>query len=101
MNRVPADLRWLFWNVDPSKLDVTRDAGLILSRVLERGRLEDVRWAIRTYGLPRIRRFFSEGAHPEISRRTWLFWRAALDAQEERWPEPAAWRRNSNAPWID
>jgi hypothetical protein len=32
-----------------------RDANYIIPRVLEKGRLEDVRWLIGAYGLPRIR----------------------------------------------
>ena len=94
-------MRWLFWNVDVDALDLDRDADLVLARVLERGRLEDVGWLMRTYGLERIHVFFRAGAHPEVSRRTRLFWRAALGAREERWPDPAGWRENSGAPWID
>lgn len=97
----PRELEWLFWNVDRRDLDLERDAKLILARVLERGRLEDVRWLVRTYGVPRIHEFFRAGDHPEIGRRTRLFWRAALRAQGESWPERPVWREDSNAPWID
>lgn len=101
MKRVPQELRWLFWNVDVDALELDRDADVVLARVLERGRLEDVRWLVRTYGLERIHEFFRAGASPEVSRRTRLFWRAALGAREERWPEPPDWRKSSSAPWID
>lgn len=94
-------MHWLFWNVDVSKLRVERDADAILAKVLERGRMEDVRWVVRTYGLPRIGAFFAAGAHPEISRRTRLFWRAALGVRRDAWPEPQASRENNDAPWID
>lgn len=96
----PETLDWLFWNLDRRRLDDERDATTILARVLEHGGLEDVRWAVRRYGLERIRAFFAEGAHPEISRRTWCFWRAALRAREDAWPEPRS-RASSDAPWID
>jgi len=94
---LPAKLHWLFWNVEVSKLDVERDAVAILARVLERGRMEDVRWLIRKYGLPRIERFFRAGGHPEISRRTRLFWRAALKVRRDEWPEPDASRERHDA----
>jgi hypothetical protein len=94
-------MRWLFWNVDFDALEVGRDADLILTRVLERGRLADVRWAIRRYGLDRIRAYFRGRAHVELSAKTIRFWRVVLRAQEEKWPEPPAFRRNSSAPWID
>jgi hypothetical protein len=92
-------MRSLFWNVDFGALEVERDADFILERVLERGRLVDVRWAIETYGLPRIRRFFRSAAHRELSARTVQLWRVVLGAKEERWPEPPAWRRTSSVPW--
>jgi hypothetical protein len=98
---VPEALHWLFWNVDVRSLDTERDAAAILGRVLERGRMDDVRWAVRMYGLERIERFFREGGHPEISRRTRLFWRAALGVRRDAWPEPEASRASSAAPWID
>ena len=95
----PDRLRWLFWNIDFDALDVERDADTILARVLERGRLVDVHWAIDTYGFDRIHRFFREVGHPELSERTIAFWRAVFDAEDESWPGPPAWRKNSSAPW--
>lgn len=98
---LPKTMRSLFWNVDFARLDVERDADLILSRVLERGRLHDVHWVVGQYGLERIRRFFNSAPRPEVSRRTRQFWRVALGAKDEKWPEPPAWRQSSSAPWID
>jgi hypothetical protein len=94
-------MRWLFWNVDFETLDVGRDVDLILTRVLERGRLTDVRWAIHRYGLDRIRTYFRARAHVELSPKTVQFWRLVLGANEEKWPEPPAFRQSSSAPWID
>lgn len=90
----------LFWNVHFDALDVVRDADFILTRVLERGRMVDVRWAIRRYGLGRIGQYFRTAPHPELSPRTVRFWRVMLHAQEEKWPESPAWRRSSSAPWV-
>ena len=56
--RLPRNMKSLFWNVEFRRLDADRDADFVLARVLERGRLRDVRWVIRHYGIPRIRRFF-------------------------------------------
>ena len=92
-------MRWLFWNVDWSKLDVVEHRDLILSRVLERGKLVDVRWAVNQYGRRAIRAFFERGPHPEVSVKTVRFWNAALRA-EEPWPEQSAFRQSSSAPWV-
>lgn len=94
-------MKSLFWNVDFGRLDANRDADLVLTRVLERGRMRDVRWALGHYGLARVRRFFREAPRPEVSRRTRQFWKIALHAEEEKWPEAPAWRQSSSAPWHD
>jgi hypothetical protein len=92
-------MRWLFWEVDVDSLDADRDADFVLARLLEFGRMADVRWAMKHYGLDRIHRFFREVGHPELSGRTLAFWRAVFQAEDEPWQAPPDWRRNSNAPW--
>lgn len=100
MRRLPEQLRPLFWELDFAKLDARKHADSILARVLESGRFDDVRWAVATYGWPRIHRFFKEVGHPEISPRTVALFRAILRAEDEEWASPPAWRRNSNVPWV-
>ena len=101
MRKVPQAQRWLFWELDAARLDVDRDADTILARVLEHGRMVDVRWALRVYGEDRIHRFFREVGHPELTPRTIAFWRAFFRAGDEAWASPPAWRSSSSAPWID
>ena len=98
---LPATLRPLFWEVAFDRLDAHKHADSILARILEFGRMDDVRWLVATYGWERIHRFFREVGHPEISRRTTLFWRAILNAEKETWASPPAWRQSSNVPWFD
>jgi hypothetical protein len=47
-----------------------------------------------------IHRFLRDVGHPELSRRTLAFWRAALHAEKEPWASPPSWRQNSSAHWI-
>lgn len=98
--RVPKQMRTLFWNVDFETLDAAKHADFILERVLERGRLADVRWVVVHYGVDRLRRFFRESARPALDRRTLRFWRVALNEEKEPWPDPSVSRRNISAPWI-
>ena len=100
MAKVPHRHRWVFWDVDAGALETTRDANYILPRVLEFGRLTEVRWAIATYGMEGIHRFLKEVGHPELSERTIRFWRVVLHAKDETWAGPPAWRKSSAAPWI-
>jgi hypothetical protein len=96
---LPTELHWLFWDVDPALLDLEEHRRFILGRVLQKGRLADVRWLIRRYGEAAIHEFFRSSGHPELSRRTLAFWRAYFAAQEEKWQSPPSWRRSSAVPW--
>ena len=98
---VPEEQRWLFWDVDIVAIDLGRDRRYILGRVLERGRMIDVRWAVSVYGLDGLREFFRQGGHPELSGATRSLWRAVFaDDEGEQWQDPASWRKTSAAPWI-
>lgn len=98
---VPRSLAWLFPEVELRALSAVRDGPFILARVLERGRLRDVRWAMDRFGLAGIHRFLREQGHPELSPRTLAFWRVVLDARKEAWKTPPAWRRSRIASWVE
>lgn len=73
MDTFPADDLWLFWEVDAATLDVERDAGFIMPRVLEHGTMASVRWLLEVYGAERIHAFFARcrppgahAAHPHL-----------------------------------
>ena len=99
MGTVPQEFRWLFWDVDFETVDSGQHADVGLARVLEFGRMAEVRWLIATYGMERIHRFLRVSGHPELSERTVAFWRAVFDAEEEEWAKPPPWRRSRIAPW--
>lgn len=94
-------MSWIFWDVDVEQIDVVEHADGVLARVLERGRLQDVKWVIGRYGMERIHRFFREVWSPEITERTRTFWRAVFNAKDESWAEPPAWRRYNSPPWVE
>ena len=100
MSQIPKQHRWVFWDVDTSKLDLVSQRGYILARVLEFGGLAEVQWAIATYGLQGIHRFLRDVGHVEITERTLSFWRAVFNAEDEPWADPGAWRRGKGVPWI-
>jgi hypothetical protein len=97
---LPPARRWLFWDVDVDGIDVQGALGAILPRVLERGRLEDVEWALATYGEDRVHAFLRDVGHVELSPKTIAFWRAYFRAGDEPWKDPSACRPSSSAPWI-
>jgi Family of unknown function (DUF6922) len=97
---IPADHEWLFWDVDVSALDLARDRRYVLGRVLERGRMADVRWAVSEYGLAGVREFFQAGAHPEVSPATRSLWQAFFKESGDEWLNAPSFRNDSVAPWI-
>jgi hypothetical protein len=98
---LPQSLAWLFPEHDVRSLQPKRDARLVISRILEQGRLDDVRWCVRTYGFDGIHASFRSTAHPEISARTRRLWQLVLKAQGEVWPESRRSRLRSAAPFVD
>ncbi len=100
MAALPETLHWLFWDSDVDALDAEKDRRDILARVLERGRLQDVAWALGHYGESAFLEFFRQG-HPAVSARTRRFWQLFLNAQHEPWPVPTRSPANNSAPWID
>ena len=100
MRDVPEALRWVLWDLDLSRVDADRDAPAVLARVLEHGRLSDVREALAFYGVPRVLQFFRDAAHPLISERTRSFWHAFF-GESERWPTREGSKSPSAAPWVD
>jgi hypothetical protein len=74
---LPEGVRSALWNVDPERLDLERDANLIISTVLPRGGEEALVWLFRTYGADRIRKVVVEDARglrtlPGSALRLWL-----------------------------
>ena len=100
MASIPLEHRWVFWDVDPGRLDTEKSAHYLLARILEFGGIEEVRWPIGIYGLERIHAFLRDEGQVEISERTMRFWRALLHAEHETWADPGGWRRNIGAPWT-
>jgi hypothetical protein len=82
---LPSSLHWLFWEAVAETIDVERDADYVIPRILEFGRLADVRWGLQAYGAERIHRFLRDVGHPELSPRTLAFWRAFFRAEGEAW----------------
>ena len=98
--RPPARMKHLFWDTRLTRIDLVRDESYVMARVLEFGLMRDVRWLMKRYGLPAIHRFLAASGHPELSPRTLAFWRVALNAEDETWRAPPAFRRNSSAYWA-
>lgn len=65
---VPQDLRWLFWDTDPSTLDLERHRKYVIERVLEFGNDAAYRWLLATFSQEDIVAVVKTSSR--ISRRT-------------------------------
>jgi transcriptional regulator with XRE-family HTH domain len=74
--QLPPTMSRLFWDTDTHKLDLARHADYIITRVLEKGDLEDWNWLRWTYGDARIARLTRE--NPKLNRQTAHLWQNVL-----------------------
>ena len=89
--QIPAALKPYFQEYDITRLNITRDANLIIQRVLEIGTWDELRWLFETYRSKRIRLFLRERGERLLKPVTFTYWRKLLDIR--RWkklPFPTA-----------
>ena len=88
---IPKALKPYFQDYDVSRLDITRDANLIIQRVLEFGTWEEIRWLFETYGSNRIRSFLRERGERLLKPVTFHYWRKLMEIRRwKRSPFPTA-----------
>jgi hypothetical protein len=76
--RLPEGLWPYFQEYDPARLDVERDADLIIQRALEFGTWDEVRWLFATYRRQRISLFVRKRGERLLSPVTFNYWRKLL-----------------------
>jgi DNA-binding transcriptional regulator YiaG len=74
--KLPPAMQRLFWDTDTHKLDLVRHTDYIITRVLEKGDLEDWNWLRWTYGAERIARVAKENR--KLNRQTVHLWQNIL-----------------------
>jgi len=89
--QIPTGLKPYFQEYDITQLGITRDANLIIQRVLEFGTWDEIRWLFETYRSKRIRLFLREHGERWLKPVTFNYWRKLLGIR--RWkksPFPTA-----------
>ena len=92
---LPGRLKPLFPEYEPKALNAGKDSVLIISRVLESGGREDVRWLLKRYPDRAIRRVIeAEGSRllSAQSRRLWSLVFKATPRPLAAWREADPWR---------
>lgn len=73
-NQIPAGLQPYFQEYDPGRLNLEKDADLIIQRALEFGTWDEVRWLFETYGSGRIRLFLRSHGERMLSPVAFHYW---------------------------
>jgi hypothetical protein len=82
-HQIPHGLKPYFQEYDIARLDITRDANLIIQRVLEFGTWDEIRWLFKTYRSKRIRLFLRQHGDRWLKPVTFTYWRKLLGIR--RW----------------
>lgn len=90
---IPAELAWLFWDVDPAMLDLDQHRDYIVERIMARGTWEAMRWLIRNVERPVLADFLRRKGH-RLAPRERAFWSLIADVPYE--PVPGGGR----PPWA-
>lgn len=89
--KIPAGLKPYFQEYDTAQLDFTRDANLIIQRVLEFGTWDEIRWLFETYRSKRIRLFLREHGERWLHPVIFNYWRKLLGLRKwKKSPFPVA-----------
>lgn len=95
---IPSRLRPHFQEYDLAQLDLSRDANLVIQRVLEFGTWEEIRWLFELYGVKRIRSYVRQHGERGLGAVSFNYWLKLLRIR--RWvasplptPKGELWNR--------
>lgn len=81
--KIPAEFNHLFWDTDPGKIDLRRNANYVIEKVLEHGRLGEMEWLAGVYPGRRILEVAETSRSvSERSRNFWKIWLGAAVSTE-------------------
>jgi len=76
-NKLPEKFKTLFWDTDFNTLDPYKKSHYIINRILDKGNVEAVRWARKTYSQDTIK--FSLMKLRDFSLKSATFWATIYD----------------------
>jgi hypothetical protein len=71
---LPEFVSRLLWDVDPSRIDLQRDAGLIFERIMSRGSWDAMNWLRARYSRDEIASFVRKEGARRLSPRDLAYW---------------------------
>lgn len=63
----------LFWDVNPEEMNPAKHANFIITRILDKGDLDDFSWAVNFYGKETVEKVFQKNIG-KLNSKTGNFW---------------------------
>lgn len=76
---LPVSLFPLFWEYDPSGIDLVKHASLIMGRIMERGSWASMLWLQKTYSRDQLVSFLEKKGHRMLPPRELNYWALVSD----------------------
>lgn len=96
-DRLPDELRSLFWDCDSSAVSLEANLSFVIRRVLDRGTWDEITWLRKTVGDSAIRDWFLNKRGGGLDPPKLRFWGLILDLPEAEVDE---WvRKATELPW--
>jgi|SRR3989344_9501852 len=77
LTKLPRSLRSYFWDVEFERLETQKHQFLIIKRVLDRGKTDDIRWLLQTYSQDVIKEVLEKTR--DLSQPTGKLWADILN----------------------
>lgn len=80
MSRFPPAVERLFWDVDPSTVDLGAHRDYVMERVMNRGSWEAMQWLQRAYPAATIRDYVQTRGATTLTPQVLAYWALVSDA---------------------
>lgn len=94
-DKLPLSFRPLFWDAKLSDVDPRSHRDFVLSRILEYGDRDAIRWAFHEYPRREFMDFLKKGASRLLSRRSLVFWTSYLGVKFPAYPARRDWQQQA------
>ncbi len=94
MTQVPSQSHFLFWDVNPTTLDLQKNADFILTGVLDYGTMELVRFVREYYGDEFIKNYLLHHGWKVLHKKTINFWKYIFHLENEQCLQPSFLQNN-------
>ncbi len=97
--KLPPFLAPLFWEYDPTAIDLDRHAYCIMARIMERGPWDAMQWLLRRYSRQQLVDFLRQRGKDILPPRELNFWAMVCGVPEPARRQWVCQARNRRDPW--